>query len=573
MTSPWEDRSGGPFWLMRAAWAVFALNLVLPVFLPAGGGLSVWFRLFATASLVPPLWYALRLVRTRETPRTLWILWVIFFGFLLAVRAVFFLSPELKAAVPRPPWGQAHHLVSYGIEILAFLAWGMAREERVHLGWNLLEDLLFALGGFFLVWMLGLRSIVMDPSLPRLMAGMLVGIVLSTVLLFGMWGSLYLKPPPGDRQRLAWIGLGLAYSVGRNALLSFAHHRGQAWLLLESQALDPLTWLCFGQAFITPRGAKEAGDRHGTRFQQLLPYLPAVLSLCLVGILLIVEPKGLDWQVVLLLMPLIVLLLWRQHLVMKETRAIARSLEALVEERTRSLAEAQSLLLCTERMNTVASIGAGMAHDLNNLISASLLWAEKMEAEVAAGRPPKTADLDRMKEISHRAGEMTAQLMAFGRQQNLPVQSFDLGEHLREKQKLFQAAVPSSIRLRIEGDEVLAVRMDPSKVDQILVNLICNAADATPGGGTVWVRARREGGLAVLEVQDEGKGMPEEVRAHLFQPFFTTKAPGCGTGLGLASVKALVDQHEGSIEVESQEGRGTTFRIRFPLEGSAGGTA
>ncbi|HJW44089.1 MAG TPA: ATP-binding protein [Geothrix sp.] len=560
---------------MRAAWGVFAVNLALPVLLPPGSGLSSWLRLFATASLWPPLWYALRLIRAREEPRVLWDLWAAFFGFLLAVRGVFFVFPEVKAALPHLPWGQTHHLVSYGIEILAFLAWGTVREERGHLGWNLLEDLLFALGAFFLVWMLGLRAFVVDVSLPRLETGMLVGIVLFTALLLGMWGSLFLRPPPGDRRRLAWIGLGLVYSVGRNALLSFAHMEGQAWLLMEVQALDPLTWLCFGQAFVTPRDAEAKDHRYGTRFQRLLPYLPAVLSLVLVWILLFVEPRRLDWQVVLMLTPMIVLLLWRQSLVMEETRATAQSLELLVEQRTRSLAEAQSLLLQTERMNTMASIGAGMAHDLNNLIGASLLCAEKMELELAEGGAPEARDLDRLKESTRRAGELTAQLMAFGRPQALPVQAFDLGGHLRDKQKLFKAVVPPHLPFLVEtAPEPIRVLLDPSQIDQILVNLISNAVDASSAGGRIWVRTRKEGDQAVLEVQDEGEGIPEPVLDRIFQPFFTTKAPGRGTGLGLASVKALVDQFAGSMDVESAVGRGTTFRIQFPLEqGDAGEVA
>lgn len=574
MLPPWGSRSAGPPWLMRAAWGIFAVNLALPAFLPPETGLSSWLRFFATASLWPPLWYALRLIRTRENPRVLWDLWAAFFGFLLAVRGVFFVFPDVKAALPHLPWGQTHHLVSYGIEILAFLAWGRAREERGRMGWNLLEDLLFALGAFFLVWMLGLRAFVEDVALPRVETGMLVGIVLFTALLLGMWGSLFLRPPPGDRRRLAWIGLGLSYSVGRNAILSLAHHEGQAWLLLETQALDPLTWLCFGQAFVTPRDAVAEDHRYGTRFQRILPYLPAVLSLVLVWILLLVEPRRLDWQVVLLLTPIIVLLLWRQGLVMAETRATARSLEVLVEQRTRSLAEAQSLLLQTERMNTMASIGAGMAHDLNNLIGATLLCAEKMELRLAEGGAPGAGDLDCLKESTRRAGELTAQLMAFGRQQALPVQAFDLGGHLRDKQKLFKAVVPPAIPFIVEtGPEPIPVLLDPSQIDQILVNLISNAVDATRGGGRIWVRTRKEGDQALLEVQDEGEGIPEQVLGRIFQPFFTTKAPGRGTGLGLASVKALVDQFSGVMDVESAPGRGTTFRIRFPLERGTGGGA
>lgn len=553
--------------LMWVAWSLFSLNVLLPLILPESATLKAWFGLGAKAALVLAFWAALRLARSGEAPKAAWILWTIQLGFLLMMRAVFTFFPQWKEALPKLPWGQPGHFVSYALEIAAFLAWGSLRAPGSNRLWAILDDLLFATGGLFLVWNLGFRDFVMAHTQPRLETLILVSLLLATALSLGLWASLFLRPPPGDQGRLAWIGLGIVYALGRQALLSAAHHQHWPRLLLEVEALDAFTWLCWAQAFFTPRYMDQPRETMETRFKVVLPYLPAMLSLFLVGIYLVISPHRLDWQVVGLLMPVIILLLWRQGLVMQQFRALARSLETQVAQRTKSLEEAQAVLLQTERMNTMASIGAGLAHDLNNFIGVARLSAELLEQDLAGGQAPAVEDIQRIKDSATKAGELTSQLMAFGQQPDLPVQSFDLGLHVDSRTKLLHAVVRPPVRVVVESStEPLPVLLDASKVDQILVNLLSNARDAMPQGGRIWVRSRRMDAFALLEVQDEGTGIPEAVRQRMFDPFFTTKSSGRGTGLGLASVKALVAQFSGSMEVETEEGKGTTFRIRFSLQ-------
>ncbi|GLH72137.1 hypothetical protein GETHLI_06390 [Geothrix limicola] len=567
-----SNQAGRPFpAFLWGVWGLFGCNLVLPWVLPGMEGLKTWFGTCTLAALLLAFGAAFRLWKSGEAPKLTWMFWTLQLGFLLLVRALFAILPGWKASLPRLPWGQPHHLISYALEIAALLTWGAPRRGQVQHLWMVLEDLLFAAGGFFLVWNLGLRDFVAARSLPGPELKLLVALFLVTTLTFGLWASLYLRPLPGDRRRLGWIGLGLLYSLVRNAALSAAHQHGWARLILEVEALDAFTWLCWAQAFLTPRTADHAETAEPSWIKSLFPYLPAVCSLVLVCILLAFAPQRLDWEVVVLLIPMMVLLLWRQGLVMRETQLLAKSLEAQVAQRTRSLEEAQALLLQTERMNTVASIGAGLAHDLNNFIGVSRMYSDLLELDLTSGKTPALKDVQRLKESAVRAGELTAQLMDFARQQDLPAQAFDLGGHLELRRSLLQAVVRPPVQLMLEqSPDQLPVLMDPSKVDQILANLLSNSRDAMPRGGRIWVRSRQDGGQALLEVEDEGVGIPESVRRRIFDPFFTTKPPGRGTGLGLASVKALVAQASGSVDVESEEGRGTIFRLRFPMRELAG---
>jgi len=325
------------------------------------------------------------------------------------------------------------------------------------------------------------------------------------------------------------------------------------------------------QAFCSPRALVRACTPNEERFRAVLPYLPVILSQLLVCVLFLVARRSLDWQVVLLLVPLFVLLLWRQGLVLREVRSFARSLEDKVAQRTHALEQAQALLLQTERMNTMASLGAGLAHDLNNFLGIAKNYAELVEEGLLEGKLPDVQPVRRIKESVTRAAEYSAQLMAFGRQQELSVQAFDLRDRLETLRPLLSLVVPLPIELLFDlSPEAVPLCLDASRIDQILVNLLSNAKDAMPRGGRIWIRVRPQGDCALLEVQDEGLGIPASIRERIFDPFFTTKPLGKGTGLGLASVKILVDQVGGSLTMASEEGAGTRFQLRFPMVMAAG---
>jgi signal transduction histidine kinase len=159
--------------------------------------------------------------------------------------------------------------------------------------------------------------------------------------------------------------------------------------------------------------------------------------------------------------------------------------------------------------------------------------------------------------------------VAFSRRQDLKPRRLDLVAALKEWEVMVRRLLGSRFELRIESDPgTPAIHADPGQVLQVVLNLAINARDAMRDGGSITIRTsgRRKDGRewTALEVQDAGSGIPPEVRRHIFEPFFTTKKEGKGTGLGLATVHGIVAQSGGFIEVESEVGRGTLFRVHFP---------
>jgi signal transduction histidine kinase len=160
--------------------------------------------------------------------------------------------------------------------------------------------------------------------------------------------------------------------------------------------------------------------------------------------------------------------------------------------------------------------------------------------------------------------------MAFARQKEEPLEPLDLGREISELQGLLRMALPAQVRLEVLlPKEPLWILSAPGHLEQILMNLVINARDALPRGGMVRVRVALEGSpgaeAACVSVEDTGTGMSQEVLDQLFTPFFTTKGVGKGTGLGLASVKTLVERNGGTIHVQSAPETGTTFRLCFPV--------
>jgi signal transduction histidine kinase len=193
-----------------------------------------------------------------------------------------------------------------------------------------------------------------------------------------------------------------------------------------------------------------------------------------------------------------------------------------------------------------------------------------MEEDTRSGQLPAAKDFEAMRRATSQASDLVNKLMAFGRRGDPQPRRFDLRELIQGMGKLLEKLATPSVRISLElGPDPLLLVMDPIQIEQVLVNLVANARDAMPKGGTLSVRARRclgpDGSLAELSIVDTGIGIPEENLDRLFDAFFTTKQPGKGTGLGLASVKAIVEECGATISVTSQPGRGTTFTLRLPL--------
>jgi PAS domain S-box-containing protein len=231
-----------------------------------------------------------------------------------------------------------------------------------------------------------------------------------------------------------------------------------------------------------------------------------------------------------------------------------------------------------ERLAAVGQLAAGIAHDFNNIVGAIILFGELLLAE--KGFSDSARDRIRLiVEQGHRAAELTQQILDFGRKSIVERRPTDLLRFLREFERLVGRTLPEPIGVRIEaGAAEYIVNADPGRLQQALLNLTLNARDAIPEGGVISfqlseleVRAdappyrdMRTGSWILLSVSDTGTGIPLEVLPHIFEPFYTTKSIGEGTGLGLSQVYGIIKQHDGYIDVQSTPGQGTTFLIYFP---------
>ena len=233
----------------------------------------------------------------------------------------------------------------------------------------------------------------------------------------------------------------------------------------------------------------------------------------------------------------------------------------------------------SQKMEVVGKLAGGIAHDFNNMLTAILGFSDML---LTMHRPKDVAykDIMNIKSSANRAAELVRKLLALARQQTLQNEVVSLGEVLSDESSLLKRYLGEKSELKISTEpDLWYVMTDKHEFVQALFNLITNAKDAMPDGGTLTIRARNvperetqkfehrefaHGEYVLIEVGDTGHGMSREVMDKIFEPFFTTKAIGKGTGLGLASVYGMVKQSGGYIYPESEEGKGTTFRIYLP---------
>jgi PAS domain S-box-containing protein len=233
-----------------------------------------------------------------------------------------------------------------------------------------------------------------------------------------------------------------------------------------------------------------------------------------------------------------------------------------------------------QKLESIGRLAGGVAHDFNNLLTVILSSSEVMKQDRAAGLPVDDEDIEQIHAAGERARDLTRQLLAFARKQVIAPVSLDLNAVVRGSEKLLRRVLGEDVRLVVnEGAGLWSTLCDAGQIEQVLVNLAVNARDAMPGGGALTIETRnveaedaggvpdpdrRPGRWVRLTVRDTGLGMSPEAKAHLFEPFFTTKEHGKGTGLGLATVHGIVAQSGGHVHVDSEPGRGTTFRICLP---------
>ncbi len=223
----------------------------------------------------------------------------------------------------------------------------------------------------------------------------------------------------------------------------------------------------------------------------------------------------------------------------------------------------------SQKMEAVGQLAGGAAHDFNNYLTVISGYCELLRFTMPENDPSR-ATLETMLTASERAAELTRQLLAFSRQSVLKPVVLNLNSVIQKAEPLLQGLVRENIQIVFMlSPDVANVVADPGQLTQVLVNLATNARDAMPEGGLVVIQTSNDGSQnspsqVVLRVSDTGHGMSAETMNRIFEPFYTTKVIGKGTGLGLAVVYGIVTQNHGTISVQSQPNQGTTFEIRFP---------
>ena len=236
-------------------------------------------------------------------------------------------------------------------------------------------------------------------------------------------------------------------------------------------------------------------------------------------------------------------------------------------------------MIQTQKMDSIGRMAGGIAHDLNNLLTAVLGFVDLSER--SQSHDDLMRNLEEIRFASDRAASLTRQLLTFARRQKTSVRPVALNDVVHSMQGLLRRLLGHEVQLITEPAPSLPpVLADPNQIEQVIVNLTVNARDAMPEGGTLTITTdtqqvtRPQGDLVPgtyvrLRVRDSGVGMSEEVKARVFEPFFTTKELGKGTGLGLATSFGIVSEFHGAIEIESAPGRGTTVNVYLPAQAAA----
>jgi len=231
---------------------------------------------------------------------------------------------------------------------------------------------------------------------------------------------------------------------------------------------------------------------------------------------------------------------------------------------------AESQLVRAQKMEAVGQLAGGVAHDFNNLLQVVLGYGETALEEIEHG-----TELHEQLELITQAGErgkkLVSQLLAFSRRQVLELMDVDLNEIITDLEKIVTLLLGENITMEMKLDDAIhVVRADRGQIEQVLVNLCVNARDAMPTGGTLTIETVPTSSdaqipkTAIIKITDTGSGMNESTRDQMFEPFFSTKTPEDGTGLGLSTVFGIVHQHNGTVTCESALGKGTTFTIALP---------
>jgi two-component system, cell cycle sensor histidine kinase and response regulator CckA len=258
-----------------------------------------------------------------------------------------------------------------------------------------------------------------------------------------------------------------------------------------------------------------------------------------------------------------------------ETRVIFAVARDITQERNLEFQLRES-----QKMDAVGQLAGGLAHDFNNLMLAVLANAEFAREELNEDTPLGEY-LAQISDAASRATVLTKQLLAFSRREAIRRVAIDANELTRTLMQLLRRLIPANVEIDfIPGAHVPKLDCDPNQLEQVLINLCINARDAMPHGGRITIETdaavlddrfreshpwAKPGRYGLLTITDSGIGMVKDVCDRIFEPFFTTKGPGKGTGLGLATVYAIVKQHGGLVHVQSEPGHGSSFKLYIPV--------
>jgi len=273
---------------------------------------------------------------------------------------------------------------------------------------------------------------------------------------------------------------------------------------------------------------------------------------------------------------------WR---VLESTASAVRNNHGAVEKLiivNRDITERRQLeqqLLLSQRLEAVGKLSGGIAHDFNNILGVIIGYSEALQETIGVDDPMREA-VDEIEKAGQRAAALTQQLLAFSRKQVLEPKILDLNSIVADVEKMLRRLIGADVELEITPDPTIGkVKADRGQIEQVILNLAVNARDAMQQGGRLKIEthnadldandARRKryivpGHYVMLEVSDTGMGMSAEVQSHIFEPFYTTKEQGKGTGLGLATVYGVIKQSGGYIWLESEIGKGSTFQVYLP---------
>lgn len=215
----------------------------------------------------------------------------------------------------------------------------------------------------------------------------------------------------------------------------------------------------------------------------------------------------------------------------------------------------------SQKLEAIGQLAGGVAHDFNNLLTVVAGYADFIE-ELPEESAREIAE--ELRATCQRGVLLTRQLLAFARREVIAPVPLDVSGAVHGLRNLLERLLGEHIRIEISANELCPIKADPGQIEQVVLNLAANARDAMPQGGTLRLRVFNRGTHVILEVEDTGVGIDDEMQAKMFDPFFTTKPRGKGTGLGLATVFGIVTQAEGRIVVDSKKGQGARFQLIWP---------